>query len=134
MLTNPILGYHDLAVLLPEILAFLAGITVLGLDIIFRSQSSKRILEAVSATALLLGSLWIVSHLHAPGSAAFGRLAASDSVADWSRLGLAGVGLLTLVLVRQQGQRLGLLHGEFYALLLFSIGGMRNHQSGGDAG
>ncbi len=124
MLTNPVLSSRDLAVILPELLAFAAGILVLGLDIVFRGQSSKRLLEAVSASALLAGILWLAFHLGQPGSAAFGRMVASDNVADWSRLGLAGVGMLTLVLVRQQGARLGLLHGEFYALLLFCVGGM----------
>ena len=121
---NPVLGSHDLAVILPELLAFLAGVLVLGLDIVFRSQKSKRILETVSAAALVLGAAWILLHWNTPGSAAFGRLAANDAISNASRLGLAIVGLLTLVLVRQQGERLGLLHGEFYALLLFSIGAM----------
>ena len=124
MLTNPTFGFHDIAVILPELLAFFAGILVLALDIVFRKQSSKRILEAVSVAALGLGALWLIAHLGGAPSASFGRLAAGDNIADWSRLGLAGVALLTLVLVRQQGERLGLLHGEFYALLLFSTGAM----------
>lgn len=121
---NPVFSFHDFAVILPELLAFVAGVLVLGLDIVFRGQSSKRLLEVVSVAALGLGALWLMAHWGEPGSAAFGRLAANDGISDASRLGLAGVGLLTLVLVRQQGGRLGLLHGEFYALLLFSIGAM----------
>jgi NADH-quinone oxidoreductase subunit N len=124
MLTNPIFGFQDFGAILPEILAFAGGILVLALDIAFRRQASKRILEAVSAAGLLSGGAWLLLHLGDPASSAFGRLAARDGIADWSRLGLVGVGLATLVLVRQQGQRLGLLHGEFYALLLFSLGAM----------
>ena len=121
---NPSFSFHDFAVILPELLAFLAGVLVLGLDIVFRAQRSKRLLEAVSAAALGLGAVWIMAHWGEPGSASFGRLAASDAISNASRLGLAAVGLMTLVLVRQQGERLGLLHGEFYALLLFSTGAM----------
>jgi NADH-quinone oxidoreductase subunit N len=121
---NPIFGLHDVSVILPEILAFLAGILVLGLDIVYRKQRTKRILEAVSAAALILGAISLICHLGEPASAAFGRMAAGDNIADWSRLGLIGVGLATLVLVRQQGECLGLLHGEFYALLMFSLGAM----------
>lgn len=121
---NPVITLQDLSVLGPEILCALGAVLVLGLDMIFRGQRSKRILEGASALVLLgCGHLLLGRWGQAPQEA-FGGLVRGGGLADTFRLGLAGVGLLTLVLARQQGEEQGLLHGEFYALLLFSLGGM----------
>jgi NADH-quinone oxidoreductase subunit N len=119
---NPTITFQDLSLLAPEILCAAGAILVLTLDMVFRRQASKRLLELTSlavlagaAAALLIGG--------APAQA-FGGLVASGRISDLFRLGLLGVGGLTLVLLRQQGEDQGLLHGEFYALLLLALSAM----------
>jgi NADH-quinone oxidoreductase subunit N len=124
VLQNPVFGIHDFAVIVPECLLALAAVLVLALDIALRSQASKRALEALSAAALLGCLAWFGLHRGQDLGAAFNGLVAESQLINGFRLGLVGVGLLTLVLTRQLGARMGLLHGEFYALLLFALAGM----------
>lgn len=124
MLENPHFNLHDFAVILPELALYLGAVIVLALDMVFRAQASKRILEAVSAGAMLAALAGLFLRLHEPMAAGFGGLVGESLLINGFRAGLLGVGLLTLVLTRQLGGRMGLLHGEFYALLLFALGGM----------
>jgi NADH-quinone oxidoreductase subunit N len=123
MTANPVFSFADFSVVLPELLAYVGAVLVLGADMLYRQQASKRLLETISMVSLGIGAAWLLTHLGANGSG-FGRMVGQDNISNVSRLGLIGVGLGTLVLVRQQGAKLGLLHGEFYALLLFSLGGL----------
>lgn len=124
MLQNPVFGWNDFTLLGPELLLALGAILVLALDMAFRSQRSKRLVEAVSAVAMLAAIATLLPRLSHGAAFAFNGLAGDSPLINGFRLGLLGVGLLTLVLVRRMGEKAGLLHGEFYALLLFSLGGM----------
>ncbi len=124
MLENPVLTLADLAVIMPELFLALGAVLVLGLDMAFRRQEQKRLLETVSLAALGLGAVHILARWGAPLGAGFGGMVVESQLINAFRLGLLGVGLLTLLLTRQLGARVGLLHGEFYALLLFAVGGM----------
>lgn len=119
---NPTITLQDLSLIGPEILCALGGMLVLALDMLFRRQASKRLLEWASL-AILAGAAALLLKGGGPAQA-FGGLVASNPIADLFRLGLLGVGALTLVLLRQQGADQGLLHGEFYGLLLFSLAAM----------
>jgi NADH-quinone oxidoreductase subunit N len=119
---NPTLTLQDFSLLAPEILCVAGAILVLTLDMVFRRQASKRLLEFASL-AILAGAAALLLKGGAPAQA-FGGLVATGRVSDLFRLGLLGVGALTLVLLRQQGEDQGLLHGEFYALLLFALAAM----------
>ena len=121
---NPVFTLSDFGVILPEIACALGAVLVLALDMAFRGQQSKRLLEAVSVGVLLLAAGHLALRFDQPAVHAFGRMASDGRLANAFRLGLLGVGLLTLVLARQQGPAQGLLHGEFYALLLFALAGM----------
>ncbi|HTB22081.1 MAG TPA: NADH-quinone oxidoreductase subunit N [bacterium] len=121
---NPVYTLSDFAVLGPEIACILGAILVLSLDMVFRSQKSRRLVEAATALSLLVAGLLAWGRLSGAPSAAFGGLVLDGAIADGFRLGLAGTGLLTLVLARRQGRTQDLLHAEFYALLLFALGAM----------
>jgi len=121
---NPVISLQDFAVLGPEIACAVGAILVLALDMVFRAQASKRLVEAAALLSLLAAGLLAASRLAGPGSAGFGGLVLDNGISNLFRLGLASTGLLTLVLVRQQGKAQGLLHAEFYALLLFALGAM----------
>jgi NADH-quinone oxidoreductase subunit N len=123
---NPVYTLQDFAVLGPEIACALGAVLVLSLDMLFRSQSSKRLVEAAAVLALLAAAVLALGRLGDPSAAAsgFGGLVRDGALENLFRLGLAGTGLLTLVLVRRQGASRGLLHAEFYALLLFALGAM----------
>ncbi len=120
----PAYGLRDLAVLGPEIACILGAALVLGLDMAFRSQSSKRLVEAAAALALGVSAALALGRLAAGPGSAFGGQVLDGAVPDVFRLGLAATGLLTLVLARREGGSQGLLHAEFYALLLFALGAM----------
>jgi NADH-quinone oxidoreductase subunit N len=124
LLENPVFALHDFAVLLPELILALGAVLVLALDMLFRGQQSKRLLEAASAGTLVLALAALALRVHEPMAGAFGGLVAESLLVNGFRAGLLVVGLLTLVLTRQLGERMGLLHGEFYALLLFALCGM----------
>lgn len=124
MLENPVFTLLDFAVIMPELFLALGAMLVLGLDMAFRKQASKRLLEMVSVGALALAAAHLLARWGAPHAAGFNGLVAENPLINGFRLGLLGVGALTLVLTRQLGARMGLLHGEFYALLLFAVGGM----------
>ncbi|MGH7442302.1 MAG: NADH-quinone oxidoreductase subunit N [bacterium] len=121
---NPLYSLHDFAVLAPEIACVLGGALVLFLDMIFRSQSSKRLVEGATVLALLVSAAFALGRLDQGASAAFGGMVLDGGVSDAFRLGLAGTGLLTLIMARREGASQGLLHAEFYALMLFALGAM----------
>jgi NADH-quinone oxidoreductase subunit N len=124
VLENPVFTVSDFALLGPELVLALGALLVLSLDMAFRRQGAKRLLEAVSIVALLSAAATLLPRFGAGQAFAFNQLAGDSALVNGFRLGLLGVGGLTLVLARQMGARLGLLHGEFYALLLFAVGGM----------
>jgi len=121
---NPVYTINDFMVLGPEIVCVLGAFLVLGLDMVFRAQEDKRLVEFATVLALVLAGSLAACRLGGTGMAAFGGLVLDSAVSNWFRLGLAGTGLLTLVLARHQGRSQGLLHAEFYALLLFALGAM----------
>lgn len=124
MLENPIFTLQDFAVIMPELFLALGAMLVLGLDMLFRKQADKRLLEMVSVAALALAAAHLLARWGGPYGAGFNGLVGENALINGFRLGLLAVGALTLVLTRQLGSRMGLLHGEFYALLLFAVGGM----------
>lgn len=121
---NPAFSLQDFGVLSPEIACGIGAVLVLFLDMVFRSQSSKRLVEAVTALTLLAAGALAVSQVGQAPLDAFNGLVRSGSTSALFSLGLASTGLLTLVLSRHLGKDEGLLHGEFYALLLFALGAM----------
>lgn len=123
---NPAYSLQDFAVLGPEIACGLGAIVVLALDMVFRSQTSKRLVEGAAVLALLAAAALAAGRLGDSTAVAMGfnGLVRDGAMENLFRLGLASTGLLTLVLVRQQGASRGLLHAEFYALLLFALGAM----------
>jgi NADH-quinone oxidoreductase subunit N len=121
---NPVITLQDINLLAPEICCAVGGVLVLALDMLFRGQSSKRLVELCAAGALALASWLLVSRMGQPPAGAFGGMVADSGLADAFRWGLCLVGLLTLVLARQQGEAQGLLRGEFYALILFATAAM----------
>lgn len=124
MSQNPVFGWNDFALLGPELLLLLGAVLVLALDMAFRRQEDKRLLEAVTAVSLACAAAVLWPRLGQGAATAFNGLAGDNALVNAFRLGVLGAGFLTLVLVRQLGARQGLLHGEFYALLLFALGGM----------
>lgn len=123
-MSNPVFSRLDYAVLGPEIALVLGAMLVLTLDMVFRRQSSKRFLEGASILTMAVAALLAAARLGSLPATAFNGLAADNGLLNAFRLGLLGVGFFTLVLVRQEGAFLGLLKGEFYALLLFALAGM----------
>ncbi len=120
---NPAFSTSQWLAMAPDLSLLMGAFMVLAADIPLRSQSNKRVIEAITTVALGLAAFFVIYSWRLQ-TTVVGTVFVADHLAALSKIGLIAIGGTVLVLVRRQGQQSGLLVGEFYALLLFSLAGM----------
>ncbi|MES2201407.1 MAG: NADH-quinone oxidoreductase subunit N [candidate division FCPU426 bacterium] len=124
MLNNPIVTLASLQNLWPEITVLLGAFFVLAVDIPLRADKEKGVVAWSSMLALGLALALLLRDWNSALSPAFPGMLLGGRLAQAARLVLLVIGALTIALSRRPATRLGLVHAEYYALLLFAIAAM----------
>ena len=123
-MNNPVITLANFQALWPDLIVLLGALLVLALDIPLRAQKDKAVLFAVSSFSLLAALAVLLINWNAKMIDPFPGMLRADGLANVAKLSLLLIGLMTLIISRGIAGSLGLLFGEYFALLLFAVAGM----------
>jgi NADH-quinone oxidoreductase subunit N len=112
----------DLLILLPQII-LVTWACILLLVIVFNRDAAKGFAPAASAIGLVVAAIFVIPQFGTEKEA-FGGMYVVDGFSTFISLLIILGGLLTIALSFDYLQRMNLVRGEYYVLLLFSISGM----------
>ena len=120
----------DLLVLLPQII-LTTWACILLLIIVFNREAAKGFAPLASALGLVVTAIFVLPQFDTEQEA-FGGMYVVDGFSTFIGLLLLLGGLLTIALSYDYLQRMNLVRGEYYVLMLFSISGMMLMASAAD--
>ncbi|HLD92989.1 MAG TPA: NADH-quinone oxidoreductase subunit N [Anaerolineales bacterium] len=120
----------DLQILLPQII-LVTWASALLLIVVFNREAAKGLIPLLSAIGLGITGIFLVPQFRLE-QAAFSGMYVADGFSTFLSLLLVLGGLLTIAVSYGYLQRMNLMRGEFYALMLFSISGMMLMASAAD--
>lgn len=112
----------DLLILMPQII-LVTWACVLLLVIVFNREAAKGFAPLASAIGLVVAAIFVIPQFGTEKEA-FGGMYVVDGFSSFISLLLILGGLLTIALSYDYLQRMNLVRGEYYVLMLFSISGM----------
>lgn len=122
--------WASLQAILPVIVLSLWACVLLLLDLFFGARR-KGLTAALSALGQLVALILVVARLGQSASG-FGGMVIVDDFANFLSILLLLSGMAGVALAHDYLERLGIYHGEYYVLLLFSITGMMLMGMSGD--
>jgi len=114
---------NDLLSILPFLVVTASGIALLLIDLGLKAEQ-KSIAAWIAIGALVLAGLAALSQIDRPPVEALYGMVRADGYAFFLDILLAAIGTLVVLLAIRYNQAREIGRGEFYVLLLFSVGGM----------
>lgn len=114
---------NDLTTVLPFLIMVIGGIAVLLIDLAIPADKKQNTGWLAVLVTLLAGISAIALWANPPANS-FYDMVRGDGFAYFIDALLAGIGVVTLLLTLRYNEARGILRGEFYALMLFSLAGM----------
>lgn len=114
---------NDLLVVLPFLIVALGGIAVLLIDLAISAERKSTTAGLAIVVLLIAGGVALVQMNGQPADA-FSGMVRADGYAYFLDALLAAIGVITVLLTLRYNEVRGIMRGEFYALLVFSVGGM----------
>jgi len=114
---------NDLLAVLPFLVVTVGGIALLLIDLALSSEQ-KSVVAWLSIGTLVVAGLVALLQMNMRPFDAFYGMVRADGYAFFLDALLAAIGALAVLLALRYNEARGIMRGEFYALLLFSIGGM----------
>jgi NADH-quinone oxidoreductase subunit N len=120
----------DLQILLPQII-LVTWASVLLLITVFSRESAKTVIPIMAAIGLIAAGIFLAPQFGLEREA-FGGMYVVDGFSTFLGLLLLLGGLLTILISFNYLQRMNLVRGEYYVLMMFSISGMMLMASAAD--
>lgn len=117
------MSVNDLITVLPFLVVVVGGIAVLLIDLAI-SADKKHITAWLAVGVTLLAGLASVVLWANPPTSSFYGMVRGDGYAYFIDSLLAAIGVMTLLLTLRYNEARGIMRGEFYPLMLFSLAGM----------
>jgi len=114
---------NDLLAVLPFLVVTVGGIALLLIDLAL-SPEQKSVTAWLSIGTLVVAGLVALLQMSMRPFDAFYGMVRADGYAFFLDALLAAIGALAVLLALRYNEARGIMRGEFYALLLFSVGGM----------
>lgn len=113
----------DLISVLPFIVTALGGIALLLIDLAIPPEK-KSVTAWLSIASLLLAGGVAAAQISSPPANAFSGMVRADGYAFFLDALLAAIGVITVLLTLRYNEARGIMRGEFYPLMVFSLSGM----------
>ncbi|MCS7056329.1 MAG: NADH-quinone oxidoreductase subunit N [Thermoflexales bacterium] len=114
---------NDLIAVLPFLVVTVGGIALLLIDLALPAER-KSVTAWLSVGTLVVAGLVALLLMSAAPFNAFRDMVRADGYAFFLDALLAAIGVLAVLMALRYNEVRGILRGEFYALMLFSVGGM----------
>ncbi|MFN4292595.1 MAG: NADH-quinone oxidoreductase subunit N [Thermoflexales bacterium] len=114
---------NDLIAVLPFLIVTVGGVALLLIDLALPAEQ-KSVTAWLSAGTLVVAGLAALLLMGIAPFNAFQDMARADGYAFFLDALLAAIGVLAVLMALRYNEARGIMRGEFYALMLFSIGGM----------
>jgi NADH-quinone oxidoreductase subunit N len=114
---------NDLVSVLPVLITIIGGLAILLIDLGVPAERKATTAWLAMATLLLAAVAALAQLPNAPVNA-FGDMVRADAYAYFLDALLAIIGCITVLLTLRYNQVRGIMRGEFYPLMVFSISGM----------
>ncbi|BCX02696.1 MAG: NADH-quinone oxidoreductase subunit N [Candidatus Roseilinea sp.] len=114
---------NDLIAVLPFLIVTAGGIALLLIDLALPAEQ-KSVTAWLSAGTLVVAGLAALLLMSTSPSNAFQNMVRADGYAFFLDALLAAIGVLAVLMALRYNEARGIMRGEFYALMLFSVGGM----------
>jgi NADH-quinone oxidoreductase subunit N len=117
------LSPNDLVTILPFLIMVIGGIALLLIDLAIPADKKQNTAWLAVVITLFSGLVALVQWANPPVSSFYGMVR-GDGYAYFIDVLLAGIGVVTLLLTLRYNEARGIMRGEFYPLMLFSLAGM----------
>lgn len=114
---------NDLIAVLPFLIVTAGGIALLLIDLALPAEQ-KSVTAWLSAGTLAVAGLAALLLMNGAPFNAFQDMVRADGYAFFLDALLATIGVLAVLMALRYNEARGIMRGEFYALMLFSVGGM----------
>ncbi len=114
---------NDLTAVLPFLVVTVGGIALLLIDLALPAER-KSMVAWLSAGTLIVAGLTALLQMNTQPFNAFHDMVRADGYAFFVDALLAAIGVIAVLLALHYNEARGIVRGEFYALILFSISGM----------
>ncbi|MCS6848272.1 MAG: NADH-quinone oxidoreductase subunit N [Anaerolineae bacterium] len=114
---------NDLIAVLPFLIVTVGGIALLLIDLALPAER-KSVTAWLSAGTLVVAGLAALLLMGTSPFNAFQNMVRADGYAFFLDALLAAIGVLAVLMALRYNEARGIMRGEFYALMLFSVGGM----------
>ncbi|MFC1465679.1 MAG: NADH-quinone oxidoreductase subunit N [Candidatus Brachytrichaceae bacterium NZ_4S206] len=114
---------NDLIAVLPFLIVTAGGIALLLIDLALPAEQ-KSVTAWLSAGTLAVAGLVALLLMNSAPFNAFQDMVRADGYAFFLDALLAAIGVLAVLMALRYNEARGIMRGEFYALMLFSVGGM----------
>jgi NADH-quinone oxidoreductase subunit N len=117
------LSLNDLITILPFLITVVGGIALLLIDLKIPDDKKHRTAWIAVGITAVAGLVALLQWANPPLSSFYGMVR-GDGYAYFIDALLAGIGVVTLLLTLRYNEARGIMRGEFYPLMLFSLAGM----------
>jgi NADH-quinone oxidoreductase subunit N len=117
------MSVNDLITILPFLIMVVGGIALLLIDLAIPADKKQNTAWLAIAVTLLSGLSALALWANPPADS-FYRMVRGDGYAYFLDALLAGIGVVTLLLTLRYNEARGIMRGEFFPLMMFSLAGM----------
>jgi NADH-quinone oxidoreductase subunit N len=117
------MSVNDLITVLPFLIMVVGGIALLLIDLAIPADKKQNTAWLAIAVTLLSGLSALVLWANPPANSFYGMVR-GDGYAYFLDALLAGIGVVTLLLTLRYNEARGIMRGEFFPLMMFSLAGM----------
>ncbi len=117
------MSVNDLITVLPFLIVVVGGIALLLIDLAI-PDDKKQYTAWLAVGVTLISGMSALALFANPPADSFGGMVRGDGYAYFIDALLAAIGVMTLLLTLRYNEARGIMRGEFYPLMLFSLAGM----------